>query len=226
MPPPPRAVVCLLHQNLVRVALVEAAASGRAGDATRFRVAGVRGGQRAGQRGQRAGQCLAGGPRAARTPRRTRALGRVGGRLEGRPGGWLLLGGVRRRRALVLSGPAASSAVRRRAYESTYMSAITIHLMPEHHALDPVQESLWRPARLLQASMDADIARIHSEQQIAVSSRASSWSCSGSMPADPYHHGTGRVSPRTVSALSRKVAAMRRAGWVQTVAGRTHTPRR
>ena len=31
---------------------------------------------------------------------------------------------------------------------------------------DPSEESLWRPLRLLQAAMDADIARIYAEAQI------------------------------------------------------------
>ncbi|MFI1730949.1 MarR family winged helix-turn-helix transcriptional regulator [Streptomyces acidicola] len=92
--------------------------------------------------------------------------------------------------------------------------------MTEPPAADPTQQSLWRPLRLLQASMDADIARIYSEGQIE-----------GLKPSFVMEllrlHAYGPMSirelaesvDRTHSALSQKVAAMRVAGWVQTVAG-------
>ncbi|MBA2811089.1 winged helix DNA-binding protein [Streptomyces sp. KM273126] len=92
--------------------------------------------------------------------------------------------------------------------------------MTEPQAADPTQQSLWRPLRLLQASMDADIARIYSEGQIE-----------GLKPSFVMEllrlHAYGPMSirelaesvDRTHSALSQKVAAMRAAGWVQTVAG-------
>ncbi|AOR29909.1 MarR family transcriptional regulator [Streptomyces fodineus] len=88
------------------------------------------------------------------------------------------------------------------------------------HALDPTQQSLWRPLRLLQASIDADIAQIYSEQQI-----------DGLKPSYVMEllrlHACGPMTiaeladsvQRTHSALSQKVAAMRKAGWVQTVVG-------
>jgi hypothetical protein len=38
--------------------------------------------------------------------------------------------------------------------------------MAEPRAFDPTLRSLWRPLRLLQASMDADIARVHAGSQI------------------------------------------------------------
>ncbi|MEV6593072.1 MarR family winged helix-turn-helix transcriptional regulator [Streptomyces acidicola] len=92
--------------------------------------------------------------------------------------------------------------------------------MTEPQAADPTQQSLWRPLRLLQASMDADIARIYSEGQI-----------DGLKPSFVMEllrlHACGPMSirelaesvGRTHSALSQKVAAMRAAGWVRTVAG-------
>ncbi|MPY48237.1 MarR family winged helix-turn-helix transcriptional regulator [Streptomyces acidicola] len=92
--------------------------------------------------------------------------------------------------------------------------------MTEPQAADPTQQSLWRPLRRLQASMDADIARIYSEGQIE-----------GLKPSFVMEllrlHAYGPMSirelaesvDRTHSALSQKVAAMRAAGWVQTVAG-------
>ncbi|MEU9454510.1 winged helix DNA-binding protein [Streptomyces sp. NPDC048277] len=87
-------------------------------------------------------------------------------------------------------------------------------------ALDPTRQSLWRPLRLLQASMDADIAQIYSERQI-----------DGLKPSFVMEllrlHARGPMTiaelaesvQRTHSALSQKVAAMRKAGWVQAVVG-------
>ncbi|MFF7191395.1 MarR family winged helix-turn-helix transcriptional regulator [Streptomyces sp. NPDC008222] len=92
--------------------------------------------------------------------------------------------------------------------------------MADPPMLDPTQQSLWRPLRLLQASMDADIAQVYSEQQI-----------DGLKPSYVMEllrlHACGPMTiaelaesvQRTHSALSQKVAAMRTAGWVQTVAG-------
>ncbi|WP_435644533.1 MarR family winged helix-turn-helix transcriptional regulator [Streptomyces sp. H49] len=92
--------------------------------------------------------------------------------------------------------------------------------MADSHASDPTQQSLWRSLRLLQASMDADIARVYSEQQIE-----------GLKPSYVMEllrlHACGPMTiaelaesvQRTHSALSQKVAAMRTAGWVQTVVG-------
>ncbi|MET7381734.1 MarR family transcriptional regulator [Streptomyces sp. NPDC005526] len=91
---------------------------------------------------------------------------------------------------------------------------------PGPHALDPTHESLWRPLRLLQDSMDADIARIYSEERI-----------DGLKPSFVMEllrlHARGPMTiteladsvHRTHSALSQKVAAMRAAGWVRTVVG-------
>ncbi len=92
--------------------------------------------------------------------------------------------------------------------------------MADNHARDPTQQSLWRSLRLVQASIDADIARVYSEQQIE-----------GLKPSFVMEllrlHACGPMTiaelaesvQRTHSALSQKVAAMRTAGWVQTVVG-------
>ncbi|MET9250046.1 MarR family transcriptional regulator [Nonomuraea sp. NPDC003709] len=92
--------------------------------------------------------------------------------------------------------------------------------MADPRELDPSRQSLWRPLRLLQASMDADIARIYAEERIE-----------GLKPSYVMEllrlHARGPMTitelaesvNRTHSALSQKVAAMREAGWVETVAG-------
>ncbi|MFE4973944.1 MarR family winged helix-turn-helix transcriptional regulator [Kitasatospora sp. NPDC056651] len=91
---------------------------------------------------------------------------------------------------------------------------------PDPHAPDPTRQSLWRPLRLLQASIDADIARVYSERRI-----------DGLKPSYVMEllrlHADGPMTiaelaesvQRTHSALSQKVAAMREAGWVHTVVG-------
>ena len=85
---------------------------------------------------------------------------------------------------------------------------------------DPSQESLWRPLRLLQERMDAEIERVYAERQIE-----------GLKPSFVREllrlHARGPMTitalaelvGRTHSALSQKVAAMRAAGWVETVTG-------
>ncbi|MFC4033370.1 MarR family winged helix-turn-helix transcriptional regulator [Streptomyces polygonati] len=92
--------------------------------------------------------------------------------------------------------------------------------MPEEHTLDPTQQSRWRPLRLLQATMDADIARIHSEGRI------DGLRTNFVMELLRLHaHGPMTITElaesvgRTHSALSQKVSAMRAAGWVRTVPG-------
>nr|WSW49402.1 MarR family transcriptional regulator [Streptomyces sp. NBC_01001] len=92
--------------------------------------------------------------------------------------------------------------------------------MADTRALDPTQQSLWRPLRLLQASMDADIAEVYSSRRIE-----------GLKPSFVMEllrlHARGPMTiaelaesvQLTHSALSQKVAAMRKAGWVQTVVG-------
>jgi DNA-binding MarR family transcriptional regulator len=85
---------------------------------------------------------------------------------------------------------------------------------------DPTGQSLWRPLRLLQAAMDADIGRIYTEAQI-----------DGLKPSFVMElirlrtHGPMTITElaesvqRTHSAISQKVAAMRAAGLVRTTAG-------
>src|SRR5690606_22030933 len=93
--------------------------------------------------------------------------------------------------------------------------------MTDHHATpDPTQESRWRPLRLLQAAMDADIARLYREA--AIDGFKPSWAmvllrldARGPMTITEL---AASVS-LTHSALSQKVAAMRRAGLVETVPG-------
>ncbi|GAA1952035.1 MarR family winged helix-turn-helix transcriptional regulator [Kitasatospora viridis] len=85
---------------------------------------------------------------------------------------------------------------------------------------DPTQQSLWRPLRLLQASLDAEIGRIYAEARIE--GLKPTWVLEllrlhalGPMTITELADSVGR----THSALSQKVAAMREAGWVRTVSG-------
>jgi DNA-binding MarR family transcriptional regulator len=92
--------------------------------------------------------------------------------------------------------------------------------MADDGALDPTEHSHWRPLRLLQAAMDADIARLYAEAQI-----------DGLKPSFVMElirlHVRGPMTitelaesvQRTHSAISQKVAAMRAAGLVRTTAG-------
>jgi DNA-binding MarR family transcriptional regulator len=85
---------------------------------------------------------------------------------------------------------------------------------------DPTEHSRWRGWRLLQAAMDADIARLYAEAQI-----------DGLKPSFVmelirlHNRGPMTISElaesvrRTHSAISQKVAAMRTAGLVRTTAG-------
>jgi len=92
--------------------------------------------------------------------------------------------------------------------------------MGDSDVSDPTERSRWRPLRLLQAAMDAEIARIYAEAQIR-----------GLKPSFVMEllrlHARGpmtiaelaRSVQLTHSAASQKVAAMRAAGWVRTTAG-------
>lgn len=92
--------------------------------------------------------------------------------------------------------------------------------MSDSNIPDPTEHSRWRPLRLLQAAMDAEIARIYAEAQIR-----------GLKPSFVMEllrlHARGpmtitelaRSVQLTHSATSQKVAAMRAAGWVRTTAG-------
>ncbi|MBO0826753.1 MAG: MarR family transcriptional regulator [Streptosporangiales bacterium] len=93
--------------------------------------------------------------------------------------------------------------------------------MAEPETTDPTEQSLWRPLRLLQTAMDDDIARVYAEARIE-----------GLKPSFVMElirlHARGPMTireladsvQRTHSAMSQKVAAMRAAGLVRTVAGR------
>ncbi|MEV4106692.1 MarR family transcriptional regulator [Nonomuraea sp. NPDC049695] len=92
--------------------------------------------------------------------------------------------------------------------------------MTEDPTLDPTDQSLWRPLRLLQESMDADIARLYTENQIdglkpSFVMELLRLHARGPMTITELAESVGR----THSALSQKVAAMRTAGWVETVTG-------
>jgi DNA-binding MarR family transcriptional regulator len=85
---------------------------------------------------------------------------------------------------------------------------------------DPTEQSRWRPLRLLQDAMDADIGRIYTEARI-----------DGLKPSFVMElirlHVRGPMTiteladsvQRTHSAISQKVAAMRTVGLVETTAG-------
>jgi DNA-binding MarR family transcriptional regulator len=90
----------------------------------------------------------------------------------------------------------------------------------EGGALDPTEQSHWRPLRLLLDAMDADIARLYEEAGI-----------DGLKPSFVMElirlHTRGPMTitelaesvQRTHSAISQKVAAMRAAGLVRTKPG-------
>ena len=92
--------------------------------------------------------------------------------------------------------------------------------MTDLSTLDPTEHSRWRPLRLLQAAMDADIARVYDEAQI--SGLKPSWvmellrlNARGPMTIAEL----AKSVQLTHSAVSQKVAAMRAADWVRTAAG-------
>src|SRR5262249_22324016 len=85
---------------------------------------------------------------------------------------------------------------------------------------DPTEQSRWRPLRLLQAAIDADIARIYAEAQIGgVQPRLVLGILPLRAPRPPTVNQLARSVQLTHSAESQKVAAMRAAGWVRTTAG-------
>ena len=92
--------------------------------------------------------------------------------------------------------------------------------MTEGAAPDPTEHSRWRPLRLLQDAMDADIAKVYAEARIG--------GLKPSFVLDLLRlHASGpmtitelaRSVQRTHSGTSQKVAAMRAAGWVAVTAG-------
>jgi DNA-binding MarR family transcriptional regulator len=86
--------------------------------------------------------------------------------------------------------------------------------------IDPTEQSVWRPLRLLLAAMDAEIAELYARARI-----------DGLKPSFVLElirlHARGPMTitelaesvQRTHSAMSQKVAGMRTAGWVRTTAG-------
>lgn len=96
--------------------------------------------------------------------------------------------------------------------------------MGTERAADPTEQSLWRPMRLLQAAMDADIAAVYATAHIT-------GHITGLKPSMVHEllrlHARGPMTitelaesvQRTHSATSQKVAAMRAAGLVRTTAG-------
>lgn len=92
--------------------------------------------------------------------------------------------------------------------------------MTDQGITDPTDQSLWRPLWQLQRAMDAEIGRIYTDERVK-----------GLKPSFVlellrlYSRGPMTISElagsvqRTHSAISQKVAAMRAAGLVRTVAG-------
>jgi DNA-binding MarR family transcriptional regulator len=92
--------------------------------------------------------------------------------------------------------------------------------MADQDISDPTEHSLWRPLRLLQAAMDADIAQIYAEAHIdrlkpSFVMELLRLRARGPMTITEL----ARSVQLTHSAVSQKVAAMRAAGWVRTTAG-------
>jgi DNA-binding MarR family transcriptional regulator len=85
---------------------------------------------------------------------------------------------------------------------------------------DPTEHSLWRPLRLLQAAMDADIARIYAEAQVSGLKPSFVMELLRLNARGPMTIAELAKSVQlTHSAVSQKVAAMRAAGWVRTTTG-------
>src|SRR5262249_35222430 len=85
---------------------------------------------------------------------------------------------------------------------------------------DPTEQSRWRPLRLLQAAIDADIARIYAEAQIGGLKPRLVMELRRRRARGPMTiTELARSVQLTHSAESQKVAAMRAAGWVRTTAG-------
>jgi DNA-binding MarR family transcriptional regulator len=85
---------------------------------------------------------------------------------------------------------------------------------------DPTEHSRWRPLRLLQAAMDAEIARVYAEAQIRGLKPSYVMELLRLRARGPMTiTELARSVQLTHSAASQKVAAMRAAGWVRTTAG-------
>src|SRR5215470_14717344 len=92
--------------------------------------------------------------------------------------------------------------------------------MADRDGPDPTEQSRWRPLRLLQAAMDAEIGHVYTEAQVTGLKP-------GFVPLLLRLHARGPMTitelaasfQYTHSATSQKVAAMRAAGWVRTTTG-------
>jgi len=85
---------------------------------------------------------------------------------------------------------------------------------------DPTEHSRWRPLRLLQAAIDADIARSYAEAQITGLKPSYVMELLRLRARGPMTiTELARSVQLTHSAESQKVAAMRAAGWVRTTPG-------
>jgi DNA-binding MarR family transcriptional regulator len=92
--------------------------------------------------------------------------------------------------------------------------------MPGPSFPDPTVHSRWRPLRLLQASMDADIARVYAEASIEGIKPSFVLELLRLQARGPMTITELAASvQRTHSAASQKVAAMRAAGLVRTTTG-------
>ena len=92
--------------------------------------------------------------------------------------------------------------------------------MADTSTSDPTEHARWRPLRLLQAGMEADIAAIYAEAQIAglkpsFVMELIRLNARGPMTITEL----AESAQRTHSGTSQKVAAMRAAGLVRTVPG-------
>ena len=92
--------------------------------------------------------------------------------------------------------------------------------MADRDGPDPTEQSLWRPLRLLQTAMDAEIGRVYTEAQVTGLKP-------NFVPLLLRLHARGPMTitelaesvQRTHSGTSQKVAAMRAAGLVRTSPG-------
>ncbi len=86
---------------------------------------------------------------------------------------------------------------------------------------DPTQQSRWRPLRILQQSMDADIARVYADAGVEGLKTSFVMELMRLHARGPMTIGELAESvQRTHSAISQKVAAMRAVGLVRTTQGR------
>jgi DNA-binding MarR family transcriptional regulator len=88
------------------------------------------------------------------------------------------------------------------------------------HPDDPSEQSLWRPVFDLHRDMDDEIARIYAENDIPDLKTNWVWVILRLRARGPMTIAElARSMNQTHSALSQKVTAMRKAGWVETSPG-------